>query len=421
MPSKNFWLPRLIRFLSLQGFLLAGCYALISLLGLSSLMQTKTDTIQTVMGLGLVCIGIGLFTDQFLQRKRSNNVDNRLKAIDKKQAQFNHMLNVLSQRLEEQARMFDEPEIALTAQMDESLTMRLRDLPAALRSENKPRRFGTTEAPSRIVPGNARLIGTASELLHDKQISISQDIFDSIYNIKNLDVVIQPVVRLPQRRPVMLEILTRLKADDGTLIPAQSFLEFVRDNGGTEQLDRVALQACLDMLLHRKEKGHELPYMLNITPDTLRDVPYMKQLLLFLRTRKDLAPRLIFEMRQRDYEGLQASSRHLLQSLSRLGCRFSMDHVVNPQLSRAFLQTHHISFVKLSASRLAHMGSGDQGHSTVHRIRNALTRDGVAMIAEHIADEETLLSVIELGMDYGQGYRFGKPVSQTEDSPIQVA
>ncbi len=229
-------------------------------------------------------------------------------------------------------------------------------------------------------------------------------------NDAHMDVVIQPVMRLPQRRPAFLEIFARLPAKTGQpAVTAQRFMPGLRQSHKVSLVDRLALQYAFDLILDPARAGHTLPYMINIGSETLKDGAFMARLVQYLKQQNKLANRLIFEMRQADYHAMTAPILTIMDGMAALGCRFSMDNVDTPQFTRSFLRQHHISFVKLSSARLAHMSRHTSGVETVRRIKSNLARDGVTVIAERIEDNPTLMDVLDLGLDYGQGYYLAQP------------
>ena len=229
-------------------------------------------------------------------------------------------------------------------------------------------------------------------------------------NDAHMDVVLQPVMRLPQRRPAFLEIFARLPAKTGQpAVPAQRFMPGLRQSHKVSLVDRLALQYAFDLILDPARAGHTLPYMINIGPETLKDGAFMARLVQYLKQQNKLANRLIFEMRQADYHAMSAPILAIMDGMAALGCRFSMDNVDTPQFTRSFLRRHHIGFVKLSSTRLAHMSRNASGVEAVRRIKSNLARDGVTVIAERIEDNPTLMDVLDLGLDYGQGYYLAQP------------
>ncbi len=241
-------------------------------------------------------------------------------------------------------------------------------------------------------------------------------------NESHMSVMVQPVMRLPQRRPAFLEVFARLPSKTGhPAVTAQRFMPGLRQSRKVSLIDRLALQYAFDLILDPARAGQTLPYMINIGSETLKDGAFMTRLIQYLKQQNRLANRLIFEMRQEDYHSMPTPILAIMDGMAALGCRFSMDNVDTPQFTRSFLGQHHISFVKLSAARLAHMARSSSGVETVRRIKTNLARDGVTLIAERIEDNPILMDMLDLGLDYGQGYYLAQPAIPQTSSHRKAA
>jgi cyclic-di-GMP phosphodiesterase TipF (flagellum assembly factor) len=149
--------------------------------------------------------------------------------------------------------------------------------------------------------------------------------------------------------------------------------------------------------------------MLNIEANTLMDGAFMKDLLSFLKINARLASRLVFEVNQSALSDMKKDTRQVLQALSKLGCGVSMDQVEDPQIDRELIREIGVRYIKISGMRLNDFAPSNEGGQDMRRIKQALTQDRVSLIADKIEDERILCEILDLEIDYGQGYLFGKP------------
>ncbi|MGE4313226.1 MAG: EAL domain-containing protein, partial [Pseudobdellovibrionaceae bacterium] len=126
-------------------------------------------------------------------------------------------------------------------------------------------------------------------------------------------------------------------------------------------------------------------------------------------TNKKLAPYLIFELSQGAYACLNAKERAIMKALRQLGCRFSVDNITDPHFNRGLLAELGVGFLKLSSERLKAFMGTDVSVSVMQRIKQQLEKDKIAIIAERIEDEAVLREILDLELDYGQGFVFGQP------------
>lgn len=221
-----------------------------------------------------------------------------------------------------------------------------------------------------------------------------------------IDVFEQPVVKLPQRKTLMKEIYARIKAGPGTYLPAQRYMALAKKENAVPAIDNLLLLRCLQILRTQK---NEVPFILNITTQTLNDKGFMNDLLGFLAENRKMAGQIIFELPQSDIESMQSTMVPIIDGLSQLGCRFSMDRVASRTIDIGLLKKMHIRFIKIDASWLLKEGATKEGFSRVLRLKKQLDRAGIDMIIEKIETEASIRELLDFTVDFGQGYLFGKP------------
>lgn len=225
----------------------------------------------------------------------------------------------------------------------------------------------------------------------------------------HLDVFVQPIVSLPQRKLRMYEVFARLRANAGAYIPASRYLELAEKESLVSVIDNLLLLRCLQILRDRRNDPSDIPYVLNITSNTLNDTGFMNDLVTFLAQYRPLAARLIFEMPFQDIEAASSTLLEMLDGLSQLGCRFSVDQVRKRRIDINMLKSRHVRFLKLDAGWLLREAKQPDGASKVRKLKTQLDRSGLDLIVEKIEKDAELRELLEYGIDFGQGYLFGKP------------
>jgi cyclic-di-GMP phosphodiesterase TipF (flagellum assembly factor) len=227
-----------------------------------------------------------------------------------------------------------------------------------------------------------------------------------------VDVFLQPVVGLPQRRLRMYEVLARIRTDDGLYVPASQYMALAQKENLAPAIDNMLLLRCLH-LLKEQSLRHHVPYMINITRTTLADRGFMGDLVAFLSDNRAMAARLVFELPQADIEGLDRPPLAVMDGLSRLGCRFAADRVRKRRIDIGLLKARHVRFIKIDAEWLVREGSTPFGAARVARLKKHLDAAGIDLIVEKIENEATLRALLDYDIDFGQGWLFGKPDAAT--------
>lgn len=224
-----------------------------------------------------------------------------------------------------------------------------------------------------------------------------------------VDAFAQPIVRLPSRKPAYLEMFARIRAKPGVYVPAHQYRAIAEKEQLLTAIDNILLLKCLDTIQQDARRGAHMTYFLNIAGPSLKDARFMADLLTFIKSRRDLSDRIVFEFPQKDLLSLSGAMSQVVAGLSTLGCRFSIDHVDTPMFDIAKLETRNVKFIKIPASRILALGNNREGQALFNKLRRTMDNAGITLIAEKIENNETLREILDFDVDYGAGFLFGRP------------
>ena len=219
-----------------------------------------------------------------------------------------------------------------------------------------------------------------------------------------IDLAIQPIVSLPQRKRRFYECFSRLTADDGTQLVPDQYIALAERAGLIAAIDNMQLFRCIQVVRKIQRKSQDLGFFCNISPHTLTDEDFFGDFIDFLESNAELAPNLIFEFTQADFAAHGPVETRHLDRLAMLGCSFSLDRVESFDLDAQALASRQVRYVKLDSDRLV---KGDM--ETFKALKAALNASKVQVIAEKIEEEESLVELLDYGVDFGQGFLFGEP------------
>jgi cyclic-di-GMP phosphodiesterase TipF (flagellum assembly factor) len=227
-----------------------------------------------------------------------------------------------------------------------------------------------------------------------------------------VDLYLQPVVSLPQRRVRFYEGFSRIRDAEGRVLTPNQFLETARSRGLMPAIDNLLLFRCVQLVRRIKRKNLKREFFVNLYADTLRDDDFFAQFVEFMEVNPELGDSLIFEVAQADMARCADAVATLSRRLSPLGFRLSMDRVERLDLDCDVLAKRGVRFVKIPAALLL-SGEG----ATIHPadLKEALRRSNIELIVDHIEDERTLIELLEWDVSLGQGYLFGHPRPSREE------
>src|SRR5207247_9491280 len=117
----------------------------------------------------------------------------------------------------------------------------------------------------------------------------------SAIDANRVDLYLQPVVTLPQRKVRYYEALSRLRTDRGEVVPAADFIALAEGAGLMPQIDNLMVFRCVQVVRRLLAKNRELGLFCNISGATLTDAAVFAQLLEFLDANRAIAPAIVFE------------------------------------------------------------------------------------------------------------------------------
>lgn len=232
-----------------------------------------------------------------------------------------------------------------------------------------------------------------------------------------IDLYLQPVVTLPQRRTVFYESFTRLRDPSNRVMMPAEYLSVAEGEGLLPAIDNLLLFRCAQIVRRLARQDRKVGVFCNISLASLGDETFFPQFLDFLSQNRDLKDALIFELGQATFDARGASEARNMAKLADLGFRFSIDKVQTLDLDFADLQRSDVRFIKIAADLLIEQLLDLDGAAplpTQPDIQAAdfapLTRRyGLELIAEKVESEKQVVDILELDVGMGQGHLFGEP------------
>ncbi|MBS0245525.1 MAG: EAL domain-containing protein [Proteobacteria bacterium] len=224
-----------------------------------------------------------------------------------------------------------------------------------------------------------------------------------------IDLYLQPIVTLPQRKVRFYEALSRLRTEDGEIIPAVDFVGVAESAGLMPKIDNMLVFRCVQVVRRLQLKSRDVGLFCNINGTTLTDGVYFKQFVDFMRANRALAGSLMFEFTQAAYRSFGPIEHESLAALADCGFRFAMDHVTDLRFEPKELADRSFRFVKVPANLLLNRAATAQSDIQAEDLADLLARNGIDLIGERIENESTVVDLLDYDVRFGQGFLFSAP------------
>jgi cyclic-di-GMP phosphodiesterase TipF (flagellum assembly factor) len=230
-----------------------------------------------------------------------------------------------------------------------------------------------------------------------------------------VDLYLQPIVGLPQRKTVFYESFSRLRDDTGRVLMPAEYLAVAEPAGLMTAVDNLLLFRCVQIVRRLAKQDRRIGIFCNISMASLADESFFPQFLDLLTDNRDLAGALIFEVGQAAFEARGSVEARNMGKLADLGFRFSLDKVLDLDLQD--LSRSDVKFVKVAAQALLDQLVEVDGRLILRSLPDLAAEDfaqltrryGVEVIAEKVESERQVIDILDLDIAYGQGHLFGEP------------
>ena len=225
----------------------------------------------------------------------------------------------------------------------------------------------------------------------------------------------QPIANVLDGTLIGVEVLARLRTEDDQLVAAAEFVPLAEKLGAMNRVDLIVMRAAFARLAAAGFAGavflNTSPRAL-ITPDFIPTVRRMAG-------EAGIAPdRLVFEITERETTRHTEELDRFVAGLKHEGFKFAVDDFGSGFASFHYVKRFPIDFLKIEGEFISHLPVSAKDRALVRNIV-ALARElGIRTIAEHVESPEVLQQVVELGIDFAQGYHIGRPAPEPPGTPV---
>jgi diguanylate cyclase (GGDEF)-like protein/PAS domain S-box-containing protein len=215
-----------------------------------------------------------------------------------------------------------------------------------------------------------------------------------------------------------IEILLRLHDEAGRMILPDSFIPAAERYGLMSSLDRWVVENVFKIIAQCRAE-HQGPLAMcaiNLSGTTIGDEAFLD----FLREQfvtYSIPPEMIcFEITETSAISNLGSAIRFINELKSLGCHFSLDDFCAGMSSFAYLKHLPVDFLKIDGSFVKDMLDDPINRAMVEVINHIGHVMGKRTIAEFVETPQIEQALLEIGVDYAQGYLIERPHRFTCDS-----
>ncbi|MFD0937530.1 putative bifunctional diguanylate cyclase/phosphodiesterase, partial [Methylobacterium trifolii] len=256
--------------------------------------------------------------------------------------------------------------------------------------------------------GTYRVFKSAMDLELKARAQLESELREAILN-GEIEPFYQPVVALPEKTLIGVEVLARWRHPTRGLLTPAHFIAIAEETGMIGDLCyRLLRQACLDA---RAWPAH-LQIAINISPQQFQD-RWLCERILGILTETGMSPaRLEVEITETALVNDLEAARTTLTSLQNLGVRIALDDFGTGYSSLYHLRELKFDKLKIDRSYVDSITMSDERAKLVDAIIKLSASLGLVTTAEGIETDASVDWLAGQGCDFGQGYLFGAPMTR---------
>jgi cyclic-di-GMP phosphodiesterase TipF (flagellum assembly factor) len=224
-----------------------------------------------------------------------------------------------------------------------------------------------------------------------------------------VDLYLQPIVTLPQRKVRYYEAMTRLRTEQGEVLAAADFVAPAEAAGLMPTIDNLVVFRCVQVVRRLLLKNREIGLFCNLSGSTLTDAVVFQQLLEFLEANRAIANSVVLEFTHSFVRSAGPIENESLSTLAERGFRFSLDNLRDLRIEPRELAARGFRFIKVPGTLLLNRNGSAGADIHPADLSDLLGRFGIDLIAEKIESESVVVDLLDCDVRFGQGFLFSPP------------
>lgn len=205
------------------------------------------------------------------------------------------------------------------------------------------------------------------------------------------------------------EFLVRMYDDCRIAAPGE-FIPSAERYGLMPHIDRWVIENVFKYLNEsRLGQQQEGVFFINLSGNSLSDKAFFDDIRIYQKKYNINPERICFEITETSAIANLTDAVGFIEEIRAIGFKFALDDFGVGLSSFSYLKTIPVDFLKIDGSFVRNMNQNaiDQGIvEACHRVAKAA---GLQTIAEFVEDDATLEKLVEIGVDFAQGYGVAKP------------
>jgi diguanylate cyclase (GGDEF)-like protein len=224
----------------------------------------------------------------------------------------------------------------------------------------------------------------------------------------------QPIVSLRAAgSSLSYEVLIRMRDEDGTVVPPGRFIGAAERNGMMSQIDRWVLASTLDWIDSHPDHRESLNFAtINLSGASLNDARFVDDIFAMISNHPSAVRKICFEITESVALHDVDATRRFVERVRAYGSQVALDDFGAGYTSFNYLKEIPANFIKIDGSFVKDINLNPANYAITRTIVELTHELGMESIAEWAETADTVTSLLELDVDYAQGFALARPMAK---------
>ncbi|MDQ7083029.1 MAG: EAL domain-containing protein [Aquificota bacterium] len=222
-------------------------------------------------------------------------------------------------------------------------------------------------------------------------------------NKRTIKPFFQPIIDLKTGSVFANEVLMRIGQEN---MPAGEFIEVAENLGVITRMDMILYE---EVFRRVREENYDKKIFINLSARMLTLEEFVVRIRKLIEDYRIKPENVVFELTERESIRNPDLVESFARSLKDIGVSFAIDDFGSGYSSFHYLKKIPADFVKIEGEFVQGAVTDWKDKTFIESIVTLARGMGIRTVAEFIEDEQTLKVMKECGVDYGQGFFFGRP------------
>jgi len=255
---------------------------------------------------------------------------------------------------------------------------------------------------------NASLAGTLESGMEETMKTI--DVFKRVCLTRDFDLVFMPICSLSDGQVHHAEALTRFRGDLGLSGSPFEMITMAEEMGMISDFDLAVGQKAISMITQNvASSGGIPPIAVNVSGHSISDPHFVEEFRQLIVKASNVAKLLSIEITESSEITDLEQVNSYIQEFRESGFEVALDDFGAGAASFDYLNSFDVDVIKFDGPVVKRAAGTEKGKAFLAAMATLCRQLGIKTIAEMVEDEDMKNFLEECGIDYGQGWHFGKP------------